>query len=911
VHQNGTFAARKNFLGTYHPLSGDRIYRNDSGHFSDVTKESGIHSSAISYGLGITVSDIDLDGAPDLYVGNDFHENDYLYINQRNGTFRDELTERVMHTSQFSMGVDVADINNDALPEIISMDMLPADPYILKRSLGEDEFNIFNMKIGYGYNHQYTRNNLQWNRGNGLFSEVGLYSGIAATDWSWAPLWTDFDNDGLKDLFISNGIPRRLNDIDYVNFISNSELQEKISRKEIGEKDMKLIDQFPQIKLRNKFFLNRSGLAFGDMEESIENDKETYSNGALYADLDNDGDQDIVVNNIDAPALVYQNRSNDSKGRSFASLKLKGPAKNVNALGSKLVVYAGNSTRTYEKYPVRGFQSSMETPLHLGLHGTQIDSAVLIWPDNSFEKISLQKDSIQSISYKPGLPQFNYTRLAKQQPTADAIEDITKASGLQYRHEENAFVEFDREPLIPFMVSKEGPAAAVGDLNGDGLDDIFLGAGRGKKAGIFHQKAGGRFEHVASPGTDMDSSYEAVDALIIDVNGDGAKDLIIASGGNEYYGKDEHLLPLLYVNDGTGGLRKDLQAFPREFLTASCIVPADFNSDGAIDLFVGARTVPWEYGQAPSSLLLQNDGKGRFRNVTASIAPGLSNAGMVKSAVWSDLDKDKDDDLLLALEWGEVVAFINNRGGFTKRSLTKERGWWNFILPFDADGDGDMDLLAGNQGLNNRVRPSDAEPVRLYHNDFDGNGKKEQVLTYYIGGKETPFANKDELQRQIPEIKKRFLYAGDFAKAGLDKIFTKDRLRAATVWTADYFHSAVLINDGKLNFTLQPLPWQAQLTPYKTAVLANVNGDNLPDVYMFGNFFENNIQMGRYDADYGMVLLNAGGGKFRCETMPGLAVKGQVRQAKPITVGGKSALLLARNNDSALLIRPAGGFKFY
>ncbi len=412
IHDNGTFGIREQLLNTHNELTGDRLYRNDGNHFTDVTAGSGINSSVIGYGLGVVVADINMDGYPDIYVGNDFHENDYMYINQKNGTFKEELTSHTMHTSQFSMGVDVADANNDGFPEIISMDMLPSDPYILKRSLGEDEYDLFNRKIEYGYNYQYTRNNLQYNRKNGMFSEVGLYSGVAATDWSWAPLWMDFDNDGLKDLFISNGIPKRMNDIDFINYISNGEVQEKIRSNNMNETNMALTDKFPQIKIPNKFFSNKGDLVFSDIGAAVKGDKSTYSNGAIYADLDNDGDLDVVVNNIDEPALLYQNRSNDSSRKPSVEIILKGPEKNINAIGARVVLFANGGIRTYEKYPVRGFLSSMEIPLHIGLDKTKVDSMFLIWPDNTCQPLTLPANENRlTLQYKKGLPSFDYTRI--------------------------------------------------------------------------------------------------------------------------------------------------------------------------------------------------------------------------------------------------------------------------------------------------------------------------------------------------------------------------------------------------------------------------------------------------------------------------------------------------------------------
>jgi hypothetical protein len=905
VHQSGTFAPRSSFLGTYNPLSGDRLYRNDGNNkFTDVTKESAINSSAISYGLGVGVSDIDLDGWPDMYVGNDFHENDYLYINQHNGTFKEELTDRIMHTSQFSMGVDIADINNDAYPDIISMDMLPSDPYILKRSLGEDEYNTFNMKLGYGYNNQYTRNNLQLNRRNGMFSEVGLYASVAATDWSWAPLWMDFDNDGLKDLFVSNGIPKRLNDMDYVNYVSSNEIQEKVLNSNLGDKDMALINKFPEIKLPNKFFKNLGNVQFQDLENQIKGDVPTFSNGAVYADLDNDGDLDVVVNNIDDPVLVYENKSNDKKDKPFLEVKLKGSSKNINAIGAKIIVYDSNEIRTYEKYPVRGFQSSMEIPMHIGLDKTKVDSILLIWPDNTYQSIQWKESSQITIQYQPGLPKYDYARLTThwKNPTRQMV-DITKEVNLQFKHEENPFEEFDREPLIPFMVSREGPALAVGDANGDGLDDVFIGSSKGNKSAIFLQLPSGKFERSVQPALDNDSTYEDVDAAWIDVNNDGKTDLVIAGGGNEYYGNDTIQQPRVYLNDGKAHFTKLAHAFDNIFLTASCVVPYDFNGDGYVDLFIGARAVPFEYGQIPQSYLLQNDGKGHFKDVTAQYNMELSKIGFVKNALWYDMDKDGNKDLIVSLEWGGIVAFINNKGSFTKKILSDKNGWWNFVLPVDINGNGNISLIAGNEGLNNRLTASVKEPVRLYYNDFDDNGKKEQVLTYYLQGHEIPFANKDELQKQIPIIKKRFLYAEDFAKASLNNIFSADKLKNADVLTADYFPNSVLINDGKLNFITQPLPWLAQLSPYKDGVVVNANNDKLPDILLFGNFYENNIQMGRNDADFGMILINRGNGKFDCESINGLQIKGQVRHIKKIKIGKQEAYIIVRNNDSAMVIK--------
>ncbi len=905
VRNNGTFGTRESFQGTYDPLAGDRLYRNDGNHFTDVTKQSLINSSSIGYGLGICVSDINLDGWPDLYIGNDFHENDYLYINQKNGTFKDELTKSVMHTSQFSMGVDVADINNDAWPEIVSMDMLPSDPYILKRSLGEDEYNLFNMKLNYGYVPQYTRNNLQLNLGNGHFSEIGRYAGVYATDWSWSALWMDFDNDGLKDLFVSNGIPKRLNDMDYVNYVSNDEVQAKIKNKSMSSTDMALIDKFPEIKLPNKFFHNKGNAAFDDMSAAIANDKSTFSNGAVYADLDNDGDLDIVVNNIADSVLLYQNKSNDKKDQNYLQLTLKGDAQNINAIGSKVIVFAGSAVETYEKNPARGFLSSMEIPMHIGLNKVKLDSIKLVWPDNTCELLQLPKGNHQLIvNYKKGLPKFDYRILTNRHKNkALPMQDITAETNLLYKHQENNFVEFDREPLMPHMASQEGPALAVADINGDGMEDVFIGSSRSFKSAVFLQQQNGRFIKTEQRAIDIDSNYEDVSACFADVNHDGFNDLVIASGGNEYFGSDSNNTPRVYLNDGKANFSKLPHAFGHLVLTASCVVPYDFNGDGFVDLFIGARAVSFDYGKIPTSYLLQNDGSGHFKDVTNVYSKELSSAGFITNAVWYDLDKDGDKDLVLSCEWDGICAFINNKNSFTKKQLTDKKGWWNFVLPVDIDNDGDVDLIAGNLGLNSRLTASPEQPVRMYYYDFDGNGKKEQVLTCYLQNREIPFANKGEIEKQLPGMKKQFLYAEDFAKASLTDMFSKEKLDKADLFSADYFSNAMLINDGKLNFTVQALPWQAQLSCYKTAVVINANNDSLPDILLGGNFYANNIQMGRYDGDYGTILINNGKDSFTCENLNGVIIKGQVRHISSIKIGKSDAIIMARNNDSLKVIR--------
>jgi hypothetical protein len=913
VNHDGNYAPRKNFLNTYDSLAGQKFFRNDSYtnasgkaeiHFTDVTRASGINGSKIGYGLGVVVGDINLDGWPDIYVGNDFHENDYLYINQHDGTFIDENRERMMHTSEFSMGVDMADINNDGFPEIISMDMLPYDPYILRRSLAEDDYEIFTQKISYGYTYQYSRNNLQLNRRNGMFTEIGQFAGLYATDWSWSALWMDFNNDGLKDLFISHGVPKRMNDIDYINFISSDVIQQKLIDNKMNEQDMALINKFPEIKIPDKFYSNTGDLLFKEVTDSIQDNIPSFSNGAVYADLDNDGDLDIVTNNINEPALIYKNTANDEGQKPFVQIKLKGAEKNIDAIGAKIIVFANGGIRTYENTAVHGFQSSMLGPMEIGLYNTKIDSAFLVWPDNTFEQIQLKENQAMSFSYKPGLQKFDYNKITGfiKNPTRK-VENITASTGIDYVHKENPFNEFFREPLLPHEVSTEGPALAVADINHDGLDDIFVGSSKTFQNAVFLQTKNGKFLRKSEPGMEKDSMWENVDAKWVDVNNDGNLDLVIASGGNEYYGKDQHLLPLLYLNDGQGNLQRKNDAFSDIYTTQSVVVPNDFNGDGFVDLFIGGRAIPWQYGAIPRSYLLQNDGTGKFTDVTEKYSKDLAEPGLVTDAKWVDIDKDGDSDLLLCYEWGGIDAFIKNKNSFEEKQITDKSGWWNFLLPVDIDNDGDVDLIAGNLGLNSKLKASEKQPVSMYYDDFDENGKKEQLLTYYIAGKEIPFATKQELEKQMPYLRKKFLHAEDFAKASMSDLFQESKLKEAHKFTADYMANAVLINQGNLKFDLKVLPLQMQMSTYRDAMVVNANDDSLPDILMMGNYYDANVELGRIDGDFGSILVNKGGGNFSYEPLNGLEIKGQVRHMSPVQINGKKAIVLARNNDSLMVIR--------
>ncbi|MET0300527.1 MAG: FG-GAP-like repeat-containing protein, partial [Flavitalea sp.] len=640
----------------------------------------------------------------------------------------------------------------------------------------------------------------------------------------------------------------------------------------------------------------------------IGNAPETYSNGSVYADFDNDGDLDIVVNNIDEPATFYRNnarqpQTSDSaeQPNAYLRLNLTGSKSNPRAIGAKAIVFAGKEKRVYEKFAVHGFQSSSEGPIQIGLGGATADSIKLVWPDNTFEQVSVaMKDTLLNIVYKEGLAKFDYLPVFHQlQYEGAPCVDITSASGLNFQHKENLFNEFNREQLMPHMLSTEGPAIAAGDFDGDGLQDLFLGAARNSKSQIWIQQPEGKFRLSSQPALDADSAFEDVSATWIDVNKDGKPDLVVGSGGNEFYGGSEFQQPRLYLNDGKALIRKQ-DAFPKMNTTVSVVTAADFNKDGAPDLFVGGRAVPMEYGSLPQSYLLMNDGTGKFRDVSNINVTGLSNAGFVTNASWVDIDKNGDPDLLVSYEWGPLKIFLNNGGSLKEKQITDKKGWWNFMIPVDIDNDGDLDLIAGNLGLNSRLKASSEEPVKMYQLDFDGNGRKEQVVTYFINHKELPFASIAELSKQMPVLKKKFLYAGEFAKATLEEIFDESKLNAAASYSADYMSNAVLINDGNQNFELQELPWEAQLTSYRDAVVIDANKDSLPDLLLVGNYFDSNTEMGRYDADMGTILINKGGGGFKVETLNGAVLKGQSRHVVKLNNG---LLVVARNNDSAVVLK--------
>ena len=883
------------------PLGGNKLFRNDDNHFTDVSQEAGIYGSKIGFGLGVSVGDVNRDGWMDIYVSNDFFERDYLYLNNKNGSFTESLESQIRETSMGAMGADIADINNDTYPDIFVTEMTPEDNARRKTKVMYEDWERYQLKLKNGYYHQFARNTLQLNNRNNSFSEIGRLSGVSATDWSWGALILDMDNDGWKDIFVANGIYKDLLDLDYLDIYSNPSLMR--SKIKSGEKAiLDLIEMIPSVKIPNYAFHNNQDLTFTNLSELWGLDTPSFSNGAAYGDLDNDGDIDLVVNNVNMPPFIYRNGARSKAGSNFLTLNLKGAGKNPYAVGAEVTLYSGGNTNYQELIPERGFQSSVDTRLHFGLGSSQnIDSLAVNWPDGKYSVIkNITANQLLTIDQKDA-PKNSLNILKVVQTTV--FQKMDEVSGLDLTHKENDFVDFDRDKLLFQMVSNEGPHIASGDVNNDGLDDFYICGAKDSPGGLFIQKKNGQFEKTNQKLFEADQISEDVDCSFFDADKDGDLDLYVNSGGNEFPSSSSALSDRLYLNDGKGHFVKSNQMLPAgRYESTSSVTPADFDKDGDVDLFVGCRLLPFSYGLPVDGYLLENDGKGNFKDVTDVRAKELRKIGMITDMVWSDVDRDNDLDMVIVGDWMPVKIFINDNGNFSDKSeqfgLANTEGWWHTIVAKDLNGDGNVDFVLGNNGLNSLFRASAERPVSLYVNDFDLNGTIEQIICTYNGDKSYPVAMKNDLVKQIPSLATKYKTFADYKDQTIEDIFPPEVLNRSVKLTAKLLESCVLMNSGKGQFKLTPLPLEAQFSPVYAIVAEDFNRDGICDIIVGGNQYKAKPETGINDAGYGLFLKGRPDGSFESISAEesGFSIKGEIRDMKILDINKKHTIVFGINN---------------
>ncbi len=890
-------------------LGGHKLYRNDGKTFTDVSEKAGIYGSEIGFGLGVTVGDVNRDGWPDIYVSNDFFERDYLYINGKDGTFREDIENQMPSISYSSMGLDMADINNDGWLDIYVTDMLPEDERRLKTTGAFESWDIYQTKLRNDYHHQFARNMLHLNNANGTFSEIGQLAGVAKTDWSWSALIADFDLDGHKDIQVTNGMAKDVTSQDYIAFLANDETR-AATTKDKKVDYLALVKAMSSTKLPNYGFRNRGDLTFSNESKSWGLDTPSFSNGAAYGDLNGDGALDLVINNVNDEAWIYRNDVRTLSKNGYLQVKLDGSPRGANrfAIGSKVSVHSGPSTYYQELMPSRGFQSSVDYLLTFGV-GTaaKLDSVVVVWPDGQTTTTRDVASNQRLVVRHPGGSTVSAPLVPPPQPVA-MLADVTARAGIGFVHKENAFVDFDRERLIPKLLSTEGPYMAVGDVNRDGLSDAFIGGAKDQAGQLLIQQPSGQFVASNQAVFEADKLSEDLGATFFDANGDGAVDLYVVSGGNDFSDLSAPLQDRLYLNDGRGGFRKTSGNLPPETVAGSRVSPADFDGDGDIDLFVGGRVVPGRYGLDPTSTLLKNDGTGRFTNATAQ-APGLANVGMVTDAIWQDVNADGRVDLIVVGEWMPVTIFRNAGNGRLERlntkGLEKSHGWWNRIIARDFTGDGRVDFVIGNLGLNTRLQAGPNEPATMHVKDFDKNGFVEQIVSYYNQGKSYPLPLRDDLIKSVPFLKARYLNYEKYAHQSITDIFPPADLADAVVREAYTFQTALAKNNGDGSFTLVPLPHVAQFAPVYGILSDDFDADGKLDLLLAGNFDGVKPEIGRMSAGYGVMLRGDGKGGFApvLARESGFFVPGQARDIQRISTRNGPRYVVTRNNDRPVVFQ--------
>jgi len=899
--------AIKNERNQRDPLGGHELYRNDGTRFVDVSERAGIYGPEIGFGLGVAVGDVNRDGRPDVYVANDFFERDYLYLNNGNGTFREVLEDALPVSSYFSMGVDIADIDNDGWPDIYTSDMLPEDDDRLKTTQSFEPWTLYDAKAHDGFDHQLMRNMLQHNNGNGTFSDLAWQAGVARTDWSWAALIADFDLDGNKDIFVTNGLAKDVTSQDYIAFLSQD--QTLLAATHGGKERVdftSLINAMTSTKLPDYAFRNNGDLTFAKVSAAWGLDRPSFSNGAAYGDLDGDGAPDLVVNNVNDEAFVYRNNARtELPANRYLQVMLEGDSANPFAVGARVTLRSGNSQFVQELQPTRGFQSSVDYTLTLGVGSIDtLDSVTVDWPDGRASRMTHVATN-QLIR----LTQADARSQPPNRPTAQPplFQEVTGQVGLDFVHHENDFVDFNREPLIPRMVSREGPFVTVGDVNRDGLDDFFIGGAKGQHSALYIQRPNGTFVATNQQLFAADAISEDLGAAFFDANGDGNLDLYVVTGGNEFSDLAPALEDRLYLGDGHGRFSKTTRMLPLLFGSGSRIaVSKDY-------LFVGGRVVPGRYGITPQSTLLKNDGRGHLTDVTARVAPELARVGMVTDALWADVDHDGRLDLIVVGEWMPITVFRNTGTKFERlavRGLEHSAGWWNRIIAGDFNGDGRPDFVLGNFGLNTRLHASLAEPARMYVKDFDGNGFPEQIVTLYElatvsqDRKSLPLALRDELTNALPYLKPRYPKYSDYAGQTVAQILGS-ALNDAVVKQAETFATTLALSNRDGSYTLVPLPSEAQIAPVYGVLAGDFNHDGNVDLLLAGNFSGVQPEIGSMMASYGLMLRGNGRGGFTplYGDQSGFVVAGESRDIQRLRTRRGDLYVVARNNDRPLFFR--------